>query len=47
MVRLYPVRVCVDNDHTEGGIMIIITQMALMARSANNQLGGEQRKGGT
>ena len=23
---------CVDNDYTKGGIMIIITQMALMAR---------------
>ena len=31
---------CVDNDYTKGGIMIIITQMALMARSANDQLGG-------
>ena len=29
-----------DNDYTKGGIMIIITQMALMARSANDQLGG-------
>ena len=30
----------VDNDYAKGGIMIIITQMALMARSANDQLGG-------
>ena len=37
---------CVNSDYTNGGIMIIITQIALMARSANNQLGG-QRKGGT
>ena len=29
---------CVENDYTNGGIMIIITQMALMARSANDQL---------
>ena len=33
---------CVDNDYTKGGIMIIITQMALMTRLANDQLeGGE------
>ena len=31
---------CVDNDYTKGGIMIIITQTALMARSANDYLGG-------
>ena len=35
---------CVDNDYTKSGIMIIITQMALMARSANNQLGGDNGK---
>ena len=38
---------CVDNDYTKGGIMIIITQMASMARSANDELGGKQRKGVT
>ena len=38
---------CVDNDYTEGGFMIKTTQMALIARSANDQLGEEQRKGGT
>ena len=31
---------CVDNDYTKSGTMLIITQMALMARSANDQLGG-------
>ena len=35
---------CVDNDYTKGGIMIIITQMALMVQSANNQLGENNRK---
>ena len=34
----------VDNDYAKGGIMIIITQMALMARSANDQLGGNNGK---
>ena len=35
---------CVDNDYTKGKIMIIITKMALMVRSANDQLGGNNRK---
>ena len=35
---------CVDNDYKKGGIMIIITQMALMARSANDQLGRDNGK---
>ena len=35
---------CVDNDYTKGGLMIIITQMALMARSANDQLGGTTKR---
>ena len=34
---------CVDNDYRKGGIMII-TQMALMARSANDQLGENNGK---
>ena len=29
----------VDNDYTKGGITVIITQIALMARSVNDQLG--------
>ena len=35
---------CVDNDYTKGEIMIISTQVALMARSANDQLGGDNGK---
>ena len=38
---------CVDNDYTKGEIMIIITQMALMARSANDQLRGTTESGKT
>ena len=29
---------CVDNDYTKGATSIVITQMALMVRSANDQL---------
>ena len=35
---------CVDNDYTKGGTMIIIAQMALMARSANDQLGATTKR---
>ena len=35
---------CVDNDYTNGELMMIITQIALMARSANDQLGGDNGK---
>ena len=34
----------IDNGYTKDRIMIIITQIALMAQSANDQLGGNNGK---
>ena len=35
---------CVDNDYKKGGIMIIITQIVLLERSASDQLEGTTEK---
>ena len=35
---------CIDNGYTKYRIMIIITHMALMVQSANDQLGGNNGK---